>query len=45
MGRMRLELAANLKEVDPRKILGPAREETIAVIQEKMRIFGSSGKA
>ena len=33
------------KEIDPRKILGPAREAMIAIVREKIRIFGSSGKA
>lgn len=32
-------------EYDPRKILGPAKAEMKAVIKEKMRLFGSSGKA
>jgi fructose-bisphosphate aldolase class II len=35
----------NPKEIDPRKMLGPAREATIEIIREKIRIFGSSGKA
>ncbi|RDV84532.1 class II fructose-1,6-bisphosphate aldolase [Ammonifex thiophilus] len=43
--RMREVLAANPDEIDPRKILGPAREAATEVIREKMRIFGSSGKA
>lgn len=33
------------KEIDPRKILGPAREAMISIVREKIRIFGSSGKA
>ncbi len=33
------------QEIDPRKMLGPAREATIAIIREKIRLFGSSGKA
>ena len=33
------------KEIDPRKILGPAREATKRVVKEKMRLFGCSGKA
>ncbi len=33
------------EEIDPRKILGPARDEMTAIIREKIRIFGSSGKA
>jgi len=32
-------------EIDPRKILGPAREATVELIREKIRTFGSSGKA
>jgi len=32
-------------EIDPRKILGPAREATVELIREKIRIFGSTGKA
>lgn len=35
----------NPKEIDPRKVLGPAREAAIEVIREKIRVFGSSGKA
>jgi fructose-bisphosphate aldolase class II len=38
-----LEAAPN--EIDPRKILGPAREAMQKVVQEKMRLFGSSGRA
>jgi len=32
-------------KVDPRDILGPARDAARAVVAEKMRIFGSSGRA
>jgi len=35
----------NPKEIDPRKMLGPAREAATEIIREKIRIFGSSGKA
>lgn len=35
----------NPKEIDPRKVLGPAREAAIQVIREKIRVFGSNGKA
>ncbi|MGE4271784.1 MAG: class II fructose-1,6-bisphosphate aldolase [Desulfitobacterium sp.] len=35
----------NPREIDPRKMLGPAREATIEIIREKIRLFGSSGKA
>ncbi len=38
-------LEANPKEIDPRKVLGPAREAAIEIIREKIRLFGSSGKA
>jgi len=30
---------------DPRKMLGPAREAATAIIREKIRVFGSNGKA
>lgn len=33
------------REIDPRKILGPARDAMKEVIREKIRLFGSSGKA
>lgn len=33
------------KEIDPRKILGPAKEEMIKTIREKIKVFGSSNKA
>jgi len=35
----------NTKEIDPRKVLGPAREAATVIIREKIRLFGSSGKA
>lgn len=35
----------NPKEIDPRKVLGPARKAAVEIIREKIRIFGSSGKA
>lgn len=34
----------NPQEIDPRKILGPAKEEMKKIIKEKIRLFGSSGK-
>ncbi|MEW6624619.1 MAG: class II fructose-1,6-bisphosphate aldolase [Bacillota bacterium] len=34
----------NPKEIDPRKILGPAKDAMKDVIREKIRLFGSSGK-
>jgi fructose-bisphosphate aldolase class II len=38
-------LEENPREIDPRKMLGPAREAATEVIRDKIRIFGSSGKA
>ncbi|MDO0821999.1 class II fructose-1,6-bisphosphate aldolase [Desulfosporosinus nitroreducens] len=38
-------LEGDSKEIDPRKMLGPAREAATAIIREKIRIFGSTGKA
>lgn len=38
-------LAEHPGEIDPRKILGPAKKAMTAIIQEKIRLFGSSGKA
>ncbi|MCL5781007.1 MAG: class II fructose-1,6-bisphosphate aldolase [Firmicutes bacterium] len=35
----------NPKEIDPRKVLGPAREAATQVIREKIRVFGSAGRA
>ncbi len=37
-------IKANPNEIDPRKILGPAKEEMKNIIKEKIRLFGSSGK-
>lgn len=38
-------LAKNPNEIDPRKILGPAREAMKEVARTKMRLFGSAGRA
>jgi fructose-bisphosphate aldolase class II len=38
-------LDADAKEIDPRKVLGPAREAATEIIREKIRVFGSNGKA
>ncbi len=43
--RVREVLAADPKVFDPRKILGPAREEMRRVVAERMDLFGSSGRA
>jgi fructose-bisphosphate aldolase class II len=42
---IRRRLAEEPEQIDPRKILGPAREAAVEVIREKIRLFGSSGKA
>lgn len=42
---MRKVIAEKPDEIDPRKILGPAREATIEMIRDKIRVFGSNGKA
>jgi len=44
-GSVREVLATSPKEYDPRKVLGPAKENMKKVVQEKMRLFESSGKA
>jgi fructose-bisphosphate aldolase class II len=41
----RRALESNSTEIDPRKMLGPAREAATEMIREKIRIFGSNGKA
>jgi fructose-bisphosphate aldolase class II len=42
---MREKLMENPEDVDVRKVLGPAREGMTEVVREKIRLFGSSGKA
>jgi fructose-bisphosphate aldolase class II len=42
---MREVIESNPKEIDPRKILKPAKEKMKAVVKEKIRLFGSAGKA
>lgn len=44
-GACRQVLEKNAKEIDPRKVLAPAREATTQIIREKIRVFGSSGRA
>lgn len=43
--RVREVLLANPREFDPRKILGPAREEMKRIVLERMHVFGSAGRA
>lgn len=45
VGAVRKVIAEKPDEIDPRKILGPAREATVEIIREKIRLFGSSDKA
>lgn len=45
VGAIRDYLPAHPDEIDPRNVLKPAREAAIAIIREKIRLFGSSNKA
>lgn len=45
VAEIRRSLEADPSEIDPRQILGPAREKACEVIREKIRLFGSAGKA
>lgn len=45
VARLKQEMDKNPAEIDPRKLLGPAREAAVEIIREKIRLFGSSGKA
>lgn len=38
-------IANDPKEIDPRKILGPAKERMTQIVREKIKVFGSAGKA
>lgn len=43
--KMREIIKTNPEEIDPRKILGPAKDAAKEIIRDRMRIFGCSGKA
>lgn len=43
--KMREVIKNSPDEIDPRKILGPARDAAVEIIRQKIRVFGSSGKA
>ena len=45
MAGVKQALAENPNLIDPRKVLGPAKEDMIAIVRQKMRVFGSSNKA
>lgn len=38
-------MKTNPDEIDPRKILGPARQAVAEMLKAKMSLFGSAGKA
>jgi fructose-bisphosphate aldolase class II len=42
--KMRDIMAANPKEIDPRKILGPAKDALKEVVKTKMQLFGCAGR-
>ncbi|MFC1493256.1 class II fructose-1,6-bisphosphate aldolase [candidate division KSB1 bacterium] len=44
-GAMRQMLAEKPENIDPRKVLGPAREAVKEVIKRKMEVLGSAGRA
>lgn len=43
--KMREIIKTNPEEIDPRKILGPAKEAAKEIIRDRIRAFGCSGKA
>jgi len=45
VGKMREVLESKPNEIDPRNILGPCREAAMAVVRDRIRAFGCSGKA
>lgn len=45
VGTMRKVIAEKPDEIDPRKILGPARDAMVEIVREKIRLFGSTDKA
>lgn len=45
MASLRETLSTKTAEIDPRKILGPARDSIRDVVKGKMKLFGSSDRA
>jgi len=45
VNKMREVLGKNPEEIDPRKILGPAKDAAKEIIRDRIRVFGCSGKA
>jgi fructose-bisphosphate aldolase class II len=43
--KIRELITKNPQEIDPRKILGPAKDAAKEIIRDRMRVFGCSGKA
>jgi fructose-bisphosphate aldolase class II len=43
--KMRQIIKANPQEIDPRKILGPAKEAAKEIIRDRIKVFGCKGKA
>jgi len=43
--KMKEIIEENPNQIDPRKILGPAKDAAKEIIRDRMRIFGCSGKA
>jgi len=43
--KMKEMLEENPNQIDPRKILGPAKDAVKEIIRDRMRVFGCSGKA
>jgi len=43
--KMREIIKMNPEEIDPRKILGPAKDATKEIIRDRIRVFGCNGKA
>ncbi len=45
MSGVKEALAKDPNQIDPRKVLGPAKERMIELVREKIRLFGSSHQA
>jgi fructose-bisphosphate aldolase class II len=43
--KMREILVDNPNQIDPRNILGPAKDAAKEIIRDRMRVFGCNGKA
>jgi fructose-bisphosphate aldolase class II len=43
--KIREIIKKNPQEIDPRKILGPAREAVKEIIRDRIKVCGSRGKA